>query len=298
MSSPIVVLNPHAWDGRAGQMLLPISKWLRKKHPGVPLFAAHSAEQALHQLRQIDAGSRVVLVGGDGTVHHMLPALLERNHELAVMPFGSGNDLAMALDVFDLSWRKALHLGLTGETRVMDIGWVKTIDVHRPFLSSVAAGFDAQVGEAAHAGPTWLRNLPRFLLASLRCFPQLHCTPVRLICDGALIFEGPTLLNSVLNTPSYGGGLKICPESRIDDQKLNLIAIGDFTRSSALFNLPRLILARHVGHPKVGMATFTELRIEAAEPLAIAADGESLPPAKEVDIAIQPGALRVVTDPN
>src|SRR5438067_8699392 len=40
-----------------------------------------------------------VVLGGDGTIHRFLPQLLQAKLRVLLMPWGSGNDLARALDI-------------------------------------------------------------------------------------------------------------------------------------------------------------------------------------------------------
>ena len=49
-------------------------------------------DQAREALRMCAPRARVLIAGGDGTVHQLLPVLIEREFELAFLPCGSGND--------------------------------------------------------------------------------------------------------------------------------------------------------------------------------------------------------------
>lgn len=83
---------------------------------------------------------RVVLAGGDGTVHAALPAVLEANAVLAVLPLGTGNDLAAALGIpEDL---RAAAAVFTGESeRHIDVGFVN----ETPFINAVQIGLGAEL---------------------------------------------------------------------------------------------------------------------------------------------------------
>ena len=65
-----------------------VAAYLRERGLGASLHISTSVDQALALLRQWPAGSRVVLAGGDGSLHRMLPALLERGHSLALLLTG------------------------------------------------------------------------------------------------------------------------------------------------------------------------------------------------------------------
>ena len=42
---------------------------------------------------------RIVVVGGDGTVHEVVQGIVERKVELAVIPTGTGNDFVRSLGI-------------------------------------------------------------------------------------------------------------------------------------------------------------------------------------------------------
>jgi diacylglycerol kinase family enzyme len=175
-----------------------------QRAPAARWAVPETLPQALDLLRALPRGSRVVALGGDGTVNRWLPALLERGHTLGLVPMGSGNDLARALGVFGRPWVETLECALTSAAVPMDVGLVEVpagegsggvedpgtghhpyVDPFRgPFLSSLAVGFDASVGLRALRGPRWLRGQPRYLWATLQELVHLRSWDLRIECDG------------------------------------------------------------------------------------------------------------------
>lgn len=290
----VVVLNLAAGAGRAARLEAPLREALRLHHPGTVLHATLSPTEAARAVAAAPRGERIVVVGGDGTLHALLPALLDGGHTLALVPAGSGDDAARALALRGLPWARAMSRALTGRAVPVDIGWVDTEHDHRPFLSSLAAGFDAAVAARAAAAPSWQRGLSRYLIATLREVAALRLAVLRISLDGAPLHDGPTLFASVLNTPSYGAGMPAAPSARIDDGRLDLLRAGTFGRLGALAMLPQLLRGRHLGHAQVRTASFTKLQIDADEPLPLAADGEPLAPARHVTVRVGAGLLPVV----
>jgi diacylglycerol kinase family enzyme len=95
----MVLLNPRAAGGQAAALVQPVREWLANYAPGVALVESDSIERSRATLQCLPRSSRVVLVGGDGTLHHMLPVLLTHRLALGVVPLGGGNDTARALGV-------------------------------------------------------------------------------------------------------------------------------------------------------------------------------------------------------
>lgn len=288
----LVLLNRCARGARALEPA--IGDALAAATPATRWLATDDAGAARDAVAALPRRTRVVVVGGDGTLHQLLPALLAGDHELGVVPAGSGDDSARAFGLHELPWRDALRHALGGPARAVDVGELRTVHGARPFVSSLCAGFDAAVSARALRMPRGFGGLPRYLLATLAEIAQLRRQRVCVHADGAAVHDGEVLFASVVNTPTYGGGMPVAPPAAIDDGRLDLVVAGRFGRAGALAMLPRLLLGRHLGHPRVRHATFTTLRIEADAPLPLAADGEVLPEASVVEVAVRRAALRVV----
>ncbi len=289
-----MLLNPRAAGGRARRLADPVRQWMAARAPEAAFALAEDIGRARELLQARPEGSRVVLVGGDGTVHRLLPELLARSLVLGLVPVGSGNDLAGALGLRGLAWDDALARALHGPALRCDLGELSSAVGELPFASSLAAGFDAAIARRASEGPQWLRGLPRYLWATLGELAALRRTRLRVFVDGALVHDAETLFASCLNTPSYGAGMPAVPGARVDDGRLDLLVAGRFGRAGALLMLPRLLAGRHLGHPEVRTVRFAQLRVECDVDLPLAADGEPLAGAREFSVRVLPGALSAV----
>lgn len=290
----LVLLNPQARGGRARRLEPLLRDALAKHAAQAEVAAPGSVTDALALLQAQPRGSRIVLVGGDGTLHQMLPALLARELELGLIPAGSGDDSARAFGLHGWPWAKALAHALSAPATAIDVGEVSTARETRPFVSSLGVGFDAAVAQRALQGPAWLRGMPRYLLATLREVAHLRRFRLRVSLDGQPLHDGESLFASTLNTPSYGGGMLAAPRAALDDGRLDLLLVGRFDRIGTLLMLPRLLVGRHLGHPEVQYRGFTRLCIEADAALPLAADGESMAAASRVELRVLPRALKVV----
>jgi len=295
----IVLANPRAQGGRAARLLPALRDALP---PGVALHTPERVDAALALLRALPEGTRVVAVGGDGTLHRWLPALIERDHELGIVPLGSGNDTARALGVHRGSPLPWLTHALNGPVSFMDTGLATWHDAlgekhETPFISSLSAGFDAAVVARALTGPPRLRGLPRYLWATLRELAALRSWHLDVTVDGVHGHEGPALFAATLNTPTYGSGMPATPGARVHDGLLNLLLVGPFGRLGALGMLPRLLLGWHLGHARVNTRAFEKMLLLGRGDLPLAADGEWLGLARSVNVAVRPASLRVVRAP-
>jgi diacylglycerol kinase (ATP) len=307
----IVLLNPHAAGGKAAALAEPLQVWLAQQSEQIRMEIPDTAEQSRHLIDALPRGSRVVVVGGDGTLNQLLPSLLAGAHAVALVPFGSGNDTARALGLLGIPWQQALLRGLNGPVSNIDLGLAefelddseeivddlksirkKTISV--PFISSFTTGFDSSIGLRALNGPPWLRGLPRYLLATVRELANLRSWSVQVCLDGVPVHAGETLFASTLNTRTFGGGMPAVPLARMDDGKLDVLLAGKLNVFETLLLLPRLLIGKHIGHAKVRTQPFETMTIDAISPIPVAADGEYLGLAKHIKVSVLPNALAVV----
>ena len=298
MSAAFVLVNPNADGGRAGSVVDAMRAWLASNAPDAALVESDSIARSRAMLQCLPEGTRVVLIGGDGTLHHMLPVLLAQRFTLGLVPLGGGNDTARALGLHGMDWPNALAHALDGPVSAMDTGELVSARRRVPFASSLAVGFDAAVGRRAEEAPRWLRGLPRFLWATFAELMSFHNWPMKVTVDGELRHQGRALLASTLNTPTYGCGMLAVPRASVVDGRLNLLVAGRFGRFATLLMLPRLLRGAHLGHARIGCVAFKRVHIEARADVPIAADGEPLSTERDFEVKVRRGSLRVVRGPS
>lgn len=293
----LVLLNPKAAGGRAAKLEPSLRAWLREHSVQAQLVITTDIAHARQTVAALPRESRVVLVGGDGTVHQLLPALLEGAHSLGLVPYGSGNDTARALGLLKMPWREALDHALKAPAQRVDIGIATIENQDTPFISSIAMGFDAAIALRAQHAPKWLIGLPRYLYATFLELVALKKNEVAIAVDGRRIERAPVLFSSVLNTPTFGSGMPAVPHAQINDGALNLLVAGEFNKLGTLVMLPRLLLGMHLSHARVMTLPFKQLQMQSTQPLPLAADGEPLAPcsyASLVNVCVLPQALACV----
>ena len=290
----LALVNPHAGGGRAARLAAPLAQALAQAAPGCPLHVAQSIDDALAQLRALPIASRVLVVGGDGTLNRLLPAFLECGHALALVPCGTGNDTARALGLFGRPWQAALDAALTGKARLVDVGQAAFNGAVVHFVSSFSAGFDAAVCRRALEGPRYLTGLARYLRATLAEVATLRLWDLDISLDGVPVHAGPALFAATLNTPTFGSGMPAVPHARIDDARLDFLLAGAFGRAGVLAMLPRLMVGRHLGDGRVLTRPYTALSIRSRDALPMAADGEYLGESLAIELRVLPAALTVI----
>lgn len=290
MPTEIAVLsNPASGRGMSRQ----ISEVVRGRLVGagiqVRMLRGRDADESLALTRRAveDGVDAVVAVGGDGLIHLAVQALAGTATRLGVVPAGTGNDVARALNIPRDDPTAAAELVVAGRERTIDL--VRSGSKY--FVTVLAAGFDAIVNERANA-MSWPKGPMKYnlaTLAELRTF-----TPLSYVLD----VDGEThrfeaMMVAVGNGPSFGGGMRITEGAVIDDGLIDVVAILPMSRLELIRTFPKVFAGTHVDHPKYRHYRGRSVTI-AAPGIVAYADGERFAPLP-LTVEVVPGALRVMT---
>jgi diacylglycerol kinase (ATP) len=110
--------------------------------------------------------------------------------------------------------------------------------------------------------------------------------------DGETL-ELDAMLCSIANSQSYGGGMRIAPDARIDDGLLDICILGDAGKIEFLRAFPRVFKGTHVTHPKVTMLKGKRIRVKSSPDLPVLIDGDVLG-RTPAEFEVIPGAIEVM----
>ncbi|WP_062213778.1 diacylglycerol/lipid kinase family protein [Demequina oxidasica] len=309
MSRIGVITNPTAGSGRGARWgaealtaLSASGHQIRDLSRGT--WAA-SYEAAMEHRRGLDA---LVVVGGDGMVHLGIQVCGERKLPLGIVAAGSGNDAAesLGLPIHDIEASvRRIHEGLSGIVARIDLGVITGATVDFPskpryFIAVLSAGIDAAIA-AYGSNLTFPRGPLKYKVATLRELPRFKPYGVRVKVDGNEWTQRCTLV-AVANGTVFGGGLKVSPDSVLNDGVLELVLAEPLSRRSILKLFPKLYDGSHLADERIRVIPATKIEITpfgdveggqgAALPPAFA-DGEQVGRAP-MTVTVAPGALRVL----
>lgn len=267
-----------------------------------PLHATRLAREAVAARRPL-----VVAVGGDGTVNEVVNGLLDGGRArpeppLGLLVLGTGGDLARTLDlprrpadqVAVLARALARRIDAGRATHAGSDGRVLT----RDFVNIASFGLSGATDAIVNRRPLLRRLGGRvaFLAALAEALVRYRPEPVRVRVDGCLDRVLVITTVAVCNGQYFGGGMRMAPGARLDDGRLDVVAVSGIGPIGLLWRLPRVYAGRHLALPSVTFATGRAVdaraeRVGARVPLDI--DGETpgfLPAAFD----ILPGALTVL----
>ena len=253
--------------------------------------AAELIDQARHQIR---TGTRLLFAaGGDGTLQGLVNSAFGHDVVLGIIPAGGGNDFARALGL-PHDPLAALEMALSGEPRAVDLVKVRTGEGREClYLGGGGVGLDAAAAAYA-SGPC--RNFPgriRYIAAALRAYCSYQPRRVRVTfeSDNTSQVWQSAVLASVLNTPTFGAGIRLAPGAEIDDGVLEFAFLEELRFGQLLRALPRLALQGSINLPGLHIRSVWKLRIEVDPPATFHGDGELLG-SSPVDIEVVPRATR------
>jgi diacylglycerol kinase (ATP) len=289
-----MVVHPASGLGRAGRIAGTVADRLRTVVDDLVTVSANTVEDShrlMHEAR--DAGlDLLVVVGGDGSAHQGVQFCADTGVTLAVVPAGTGNDLARTLagapeDPLDATDRLVTAIA-AGHTTTIDLG---RVDGGPWFAGVLCAGFDSAVNERANR-MRWPSGPRRYDLAILAEMARLRAQPLVVDVDGDRTELDATQI-AVGNIPFYGGGIPICPDADPADGLFDVTLVRKASRFDLVKMLPGLRTGKHVHHPMVTTSRATKVRLGEVNGWVAYADGERIGPLP-VEVTCVPNALKVV----
>jgi len=297
----LILVNPLAGGGRAGGATNALRKFIWTSHWNAEVVTTADAADLTRRARAAAAQGykRILALGGDGTFQALLNALAsDSDITLGIVPAGGGNDLAAALGIPPDPIQAAALLR-DGEPRLIDAVRVRSASgKERYYAGGGGLGLDA---EAAHLAATtfgrWKGRF-RYIAAALRALQ--HFTPLEVRVTmysqdwaGPRVLESRVLLLGILNTPSYGAGLRLAPGAKLDDGKLDVLAVADLNLLEILVLLPALILFGELRTRRTKRFSITRAHIEAVTPARFHGDGEIVG-MTPLEVEILPHFIRIL----
>ena len=299
---PLLVIS-NADAGTADEESLATALAVLREHCSVEVQATSKPgelDSALHR-----AGSRrIVVAGGDGSLHAVVAALHRRNDlkgaVLGLLPLGTGNDFARANDI-PLDVEEAARTVLEGEVRAMDL---VVDEVGEIVVNNVHAGAGAV---ASRRGAKWKERLHRvgfgkvnlgklgYPIGALSAAVKPPFIRVRVEVDGGVVvdLDEPILQVAVGNGPHVGGGTALIPHADPGDGRVDVMvsrAIGPVARVG--YGV-QLAAGRHPERDDVIYLRGTTVSVSGEE-FWCSADGEVYGPERHRSWRVEPAAYSLV----
>ena len=266
--------------------------------------------QATSQPGELDgvlhrAGSRrIVVAGGDGSLHAVVAALYRR-HELdhavvGLLPMGTGNDFARTLQI-PLDLEEAAQVILDGAVRRVDL----IIDeLGEVVVNNVHVGAGAQ---ASRRGARWKERLHSlgvgkvnlgklgYPLGAVQAAFEPPSVHLHVEIDGEIVtdLDRPVLMVAIGNGPHVGGGTELTPEADPEDGEIDVMISHAVGPAAKLGYALRLRRGDHHRRDDVQYLRGSQVTIS-GDAFWISADGEISGPERHRSWHVEPEAYSFI----
>jgi diacylglycerol kinase (ATP) len=283
----LIVNGRASGTGGAGEVVARATAVLRDAGARVRAHVTAHEQELADAVRGAE-DRRVVLVGGDGTVHALANLDLPALPPAALLPAGRANNIARALGI-PVDWQAAAALAVRGRAASLDALHVATPRRSLYAIEGVSAGFHAAArhrytGENSSDLVAGVRALASELAA-------FRPRPIALRLDGAGVFDGLAAQVFLSNLPLFGFGFRVDPVADPRDGRLEAIVLEAATRRGVVGLLAAARDGRHLDRADVSWSRGVRAHLD--QPVPLVADAQPLG-VTTATVTVAAGHLRLV----
>ena len=292
-----IFANPAAGRGNFQRKIAAVRDEFARWNYCASIVETGSAEELRSAVRSaIEAGCKTIIaMGGDGTVQLVAQEAIGFQVQIGMIPTGGGNDFAAALGI-STNIEKAVEVIAHGKTRLVDVVRVpNATGVDAIYLGGGGAGLDVEALRYASGKFAKWPGRVRYLASAIAGLRGFRGVQVKVEFPGTDLpnIAGTALLVAILNSPSFGGGMRLAPEARVDDGMLDFVMIEMLKKREVLALIPRLLIKGELKTKRMVRARAANIKLSTAADSWFQGDGELLG-RTPVEINILPRALRVL----
>lgn len=297
----LIILNPHAGAGKAGRLWTQIEPLLWKALGELVIAVTQRPEEVAAYLEMARAAglTRVIAIGGDGTNYALVNELMRLNRQdpdaprmtFGCLPIGTGHDWSRTLGI-PATPADAVRWIAGAHPAPLDVGslhfMVNGKPIERNFLNIASGGISSQIADRVnrqHRRYPW-----SFLAASVGTLLTVQPQTMRVRLDGKPWYDGRAYIVAVANGRSFGHGMKIAPDARVNDGQFDVVLVEGMPRARVLGALNTVYSGAHVKRSDVHVSRARSVGIETAGSLGLELDGEPTS-GEHVRFDVLPGAL-------
>lgn len=226
--------------------------------------------------------TRVVAVGGDGTLKLLAEAVAKMPIPIGIVPAGSANGMAKELGI-PLDFEKALAIACTAATKTIHATKVNgQLCIH---LADI--GFNAYVVKKFDELPT--RGMLTYAKAAWSAFWNHRKMTVELLHDNKKVKQKVAMV-VIANATKYGTGVQINPKGKLTDALFEVVLVKEYAVMEILKNWIR---NTPFNPKKIEVLQTSSINITAKHKAHFQIDGEYLGKVRQLEACIVPNALQV-----
>ncbi len=193
----------------------------RKILPVIYRTRAENSAEEFFECVKISDVQGILAAGGDGTLHRVINWMkkFEINLPVGIIGSGTSNDFATHLKIFDTE--KYFDAIAENKIRPIDLGLV---DGGEFFINVASAGVFTSIAHEVDSRQKNALGKIAYYLRGIGELPKFKTVELEIKADEK-IFQLEAFLFLVLNSPAVAGMKKISDVAKIDDGKLDFLAL-------------------------------------------------------------------------
>ena len=164
--------------------------------------------------------TKVIAVGGDGTVNEVAKAVAGTALEMGILPTGSGNGLARHLHI-PMNITKAIEVINNGNVINIDNGLIN----NHVFFCTSGVGFDALIGNRFAEAST--RGLSTYAKVTIKEYFNYKEQQYTIAVNGQTL-ERSAFMVTFANASQYGNNAYIAPKADTSDGMMDIVIVRKF----------------------------------------------------------------------
>jgi diacylglycerol kinase family enzyme len=279
-----ILFNPLSSNGKSIEVMEKLKGKLAKDgHPSEAFDIIEVSKDIDSFLKRTDKDDKVVILGGDGTLHYFVNGIrnIVIEQEIFLYKGGTGND-------FSREFKNKEIINITPYIRELPTFKVNGEETDKIFINGVGFGLDGAVccgvndSGTKKSGIAYIKNL----LSLIKHFPRYD---LEVWVDGVRHTYKKVWLATVTNGKYFGGGMKISPVSDRTDDILELYVIHSVSFLKLLFIFPTIFIGKHMLFKKVGISLVKgrQFKLVSNAPIPFQSDGEVVIGVNEFEVNIE-----------
>ncbi len=232
----------------------------------------------------------IVACGGDGTVNEVASALVGSNAKLGVIPYGSGNALALALGI-PLESDAAIAKIKEGKCIEIDAG----VLCNRYFFSTAGFGFDALLAKKYNDGAlsSKVRGILPYVPIAVKEFYRYKPESVEVVIGNRHIEVVPFIL-TVANVDRFGGNAIIAPDAKPNDGLLDLVIVPEVGLKNSYKLTNKLMTGKIDSFTGYQCVRAEKIEVRRESSAMVHADGEPFEWQGNILVNVERSALKIL----
>jgi len=270
-----LIYNPYAGRRKFTAQLDTVIRIFQESGHEVSMHRASSPEDVERIASESMDVDRLVIAGGDGTIHQAVNGLLqipaEKRPVLGILPVGTANDLAYALHL-PKSISDACKVIGKGSTFEIDTGKVND----RYFVNVASAGLLTDVSQKVDTRVKNTLGQLAYFLKGIETLPSFKPFHVEYEKDGKRCTEEVVLFMAA-NGLSVGGLRQLVPRASLTDGKLDILIVPAAGWPETLRLLLRILTGEKADAKNIVEFHTSDLTVHTDRPINSDLDGECGP---------------------